>query len=612
MKPLLVFDGDCGFCRFWVRRLQGRIGDRIDYAPSQEAAGRFPEIPPEAFARSVQLIDAEGNVHAGAGAIFHALALGPSKGLLLRLYRHLPGFAAASEGAYRLVASHRQAFSRITRLLWGDHPEPPSYRIASCLLGRGIGLVYLTAFLSLGAQVIGLAGQEGILPAQPFFDAVRARYGAERYWLLPTLCWLDASDGALRLLCWGGAALALLATAGVAVGPCLALCWIFYLSLSVACRTFLSFQWDILLLEAGFLAILVTPWRPRCRIPCPAPAPRAALWLVRWLLFRLMFSSGMVKLTSGDPTWRNLTALDYHYQTQPLPPWTAWYMQQLPSWFQVLSTAVMFSIELAAPFLLFAPRRLRYAGCGLILLLQALIGATGNYGFFNLVTIVLCLVALDDSAWPARWLRRGPAAPPRRWPLGVTAPLVAVLVVATSVEMTVRFRWRVPWPAPVERLVEVLSPLRIANAYGLFAVMTKTRPEIIVEGSNDGATWRAYEFRWKPGKVSGRPGFVAPHMPRLDWQMWFAALGNQRGTPWFQAFLGRLLQGSPDVLALLDTNPFPEGPPRYIRSSLYEYTFTGYAERNADGSWWRRVYRGPYSPVQSFSPGLGGDVRPRP
>lgn len=612
MKPLLLFDGDCGFCRFWVRRLQGRIGDRIDYAPSQEAGGRFPEIPPEAFARSIQFIDADGKAHAGTAGIFRALALAPSGGLLLRLYRHVPGFAAASEAAYRLVASHRKAFSRVTRLLWGDHPEPPTYRIASCLLGRGVGVVYLAAFVSLGAQVIGLAGRNGILPAASFLDAVGARYGAERFWLLPTLCWLDASDGALRLLCWGGAALSLLAIAGLAVGPCLALCWVFYLSLSVACRTFLNFQWDILLLEAGFLAILAAPWRPRCRIPCPSPAPRAVLWLVRWLLFRLMFSSGMVKLTSGDPTWRNLTALDYHYQTQPLPPWTAWYMQQLPAWFQSISAVAMFVIELGAPFLLFTPRRLRYAGCGLILFLQALIAATGNYGFFNLLTIVLCLAALDDSVWPARWLGGRPAARPRRWPLWITAPLVAVLVVATSFEMSMRFRWRIPWPAPVVELVEALSPLRIANGYGLFAVMTTTRPEIIVEGSNDGATWKAYEFKWKPGEVNHTPPFVAPHMPRLDWQMWFAALGNQRGSPWFQAFLVRLLQGSPDVLALLDTDPFPEGPPRYIRSSLYEYSFTGYAERNTGGSWWRKVYRGPYSPVQTLSPVPGGGALPGP
>ena len=600
MKPLLIYDGDCGFCRFWIERFRERTQDRLDYAPSQEVGWRFPEIGAEAFARSVQFIEADGKVYEGAESVFRALALAPSGGRALWAYRHIPGVAPVTEWAYRLVAGHRQVFSRITRWLWGANPERPTYAIASCLFIRAMGLVYLIAFLSLAVQILGLVGSNGILPAHPFLEAIRARTGIERYWFLPTLCWIDASDTFLRFLCLGGAFLSVAVIGGLWPAPCLALLWAAYLSLAVVCRTFLNFQWDILLLEAGFLAIFLAPLRWRCRLPCPSPPPRAILWLLRWLLFRLMFSSGVVKLTSGDLTWRNLTALNFHYQTQPLPPWTAWYMQQLPARFQEISVVIMFIIELGAPLLIFAPRRLRLFGCGMLLFFQALIVATGNYAFFNLLSIALCLVLIDDGAWPERSRRAGPTAPPRRWPIWAAAPFVAVLVLTTSIEMIGGFRWALPWPSPVVRLVEVLSPLRIANSYGLFRVMTTTRPEIIVEGSRDGTNWLAYEFKWKPGDPMRRPLFVAPHQPRLDWQMWFAALSSYRSTPWFPAFLARLLQGSPEVLALLERNPFPGAPPRYVRASVYDYRFTDAATRRATGAWWTREPLGPYSPVQSL------------
>jgi predicted DCC family thiol-disulfide oxidoreductase YuxK len=599
MKPLLVFDGDCGFCRVWIRRFQERTGDRVDYAPSQEVGDRFPEIPARDFARSVQLIDVDGKVYAGAEAVFRTLAAAPGGGAWLRAYGSVPGFAPVTEWAYHLVAGHRVLFSRLTRWLWGRHAERPTYAIAGCLFPRALAVIYLMAFVSLGVQVIGLAGHDGILPAQPFLDAVAGRYGAERFWLLPTLGWISASDGFLRFLCWGGALVSAAAAAGIATGPCLLIAWAFYLSLSVVVRTFLNFQWDILLLEAGFLAIFLAPWRLRCRIPCPREGPRPIRWLVLWLLCRLMFSSGVVKLTSGDPTWWNLTALDFHYWTQPIPTWSAWIAGQAPEWFLRLSCAFMFAVELLAPFLLFLPRRPRLLGCGLLVALQVLIAATGNYAYFNWLSMALCLVAIDDLSWPSRWFPRRPIAPPRRWPVLVAAPFVALIVLASTVEMLAGMRVPIDWPRPVALLIDAISPFRIANSYGLFRVMTKTREEIVVEGSNDGTTWQAYEFKWKPGDPARRPGFVAPHQPRLDWQMWFAALNTYRNAPWFQAFLARLLQGSPDVLALLERNPFPDGPPRYIRSSLYDYRFTDLATLRTDGTWWRREYRGPYGPPMS-------------
>ena len=600
MKPLLVYDGDCGFCRFWVERWRARTGDRVDYAPSSEVAGRFPEISAEAFARAVQFVDTDGTIHEGAGGALRALALAPSGGLALRLYRNVPGAAAAAEWAYRLVARHRSFFSWWVRLLWGRHIRPPTYAIFSCLFTRLIGLVYLIAFLSLWGQVTGLAGRNGILPARLFLDAVHARYGAEAYGLIPTLSWIDSGDGFLRLLCGAGAFVSLLVIAGLLPAPGLAALFILYLSLVSVCRTFLSFQWDALLLEAGFLAILLAPLRWRCRIPCPTAPPRAILWLTRWLLFRLMFSSGMVKLTSGDETWHNLTALDYHYWTQPLPNRVAWFVHHLPGGFHELSVAVMFVIELAVPFLIFGPRRLRLFAAAMLALQQLVIAATGNYTYFNLLSLVLCLVLLDDDAWPRAWRRGRQPVPSRRWPLWITAPLVAILVLVTTQAMTSRFRWQLPWPHFTERLAGALRPFRIANAYGLFAVMTTTRHEIVVEGSNDGQVWLPYGFKWKPGDPARAPGFVAPHQPRLDWQMWFAALSNYRRTPWFQNFLYRLLQGSPEVLSLLEHNPFPEAPPRYIRSVVYDYRFTDPATRRATGEWWSRELIGLYSPVQSL------------
>ena len=481
----------------------------------------------------------------------------------------------------------------------------PTHSLARWLFLRALGAVYLVAFLSLWVQVAGLIGSRGILPAATFLDWVGARTGPERYRLLPTLFWLSPTDGCLHFLCGGGAALSVLLILGVAPMPVLLLLWVFYLSLVTIGQDFLGFQWDGLLLETGLLAVFLAPPGLRARTATESPVPPSALWLLRFLLFRLMFTSGAVKLRSGDPTWRGLTALRVHYETQPLPTWIGWFMHHLPARLHTVSTLIMFAVELMVPFLIFGPRPLRLAACVLMVGLQLLIAATGNYGFFNLLTLVLCLLLLDDGVFPARWREwMGTPAADAAWTSGTSwsvAPLAVVVAVTSAIQIASAVGLQVRWPHPMATLYRAVAPLRTFNPYGLFAVMTTSRPEIILEGSRDGAAWRTYDFRWKPGDLRGRPAFVAPHMPRLDWQMWFAALGACEDSPWFQAFVARLLEGSPPVVGLLGQDPFPEGPPRFIRSTLYDYHFTDFKTLRAEGTWWRRTPIGPFCPTMTVS-----------
>jgi predicted DCC family thiol-disulfide oxidoreductase YuxK len=600
-RPLLLFDGDCGFCRRWILRWKSLTGDRVDYVPSQDAAPRFPEIPPEDFRRSVQLVLPDGRVFSGAEAVFLSLSFAPRLRWPLTAYRRVPGFAALAEVAYRTIARHRGSASAATRALWGKTVERPTYRIANALFLRLLGLCYLAAFVSLWVQVEGLIGSRGILPVGNLIETARSQLGSARWTILPTLCWVNSSDGFLQFLCGAGALAALLAVLGLVPALALLVCWVFFLSLSVAGQTFLEFQWDLLLLEAGFLGIWLAPVR-RWRLGRALDPPPAARALLCWLLFRLMFSSGFVKLASGDPTWRNLTALTYHYWTQPLPPWTAWFVSHLPISFHRLSCFVMFAVELATPFLIVAPRRLRLFACAAMAGLQAIIAATGNYAFFNLLTLALCVLLVDDASFPAGIRERAvkdSRAARGRWPRWVLAPVLSLVLLVSVVLFAGTLRLSVPWPGPVISLVRAAIPFQSVGTYGLFMVMTTSRPEIIVEGSNDGASWLPYEFRWKPGDVTRKPRFVAPHQPRLDWQMWFAALGTVEENPWFTAFLGKLLEGSPAVERLLLRNPFPNHPPRYIRAVLYDYRFTDAATRRATGAWWQRQEKGLYCPILS-------------
>jgi len=594
-RPTLVFDGDCGFCRLWIERWRRATGDAVGYEPYQTAAAKHPEVPRENFAEAIHFFEAD-RLSRGAEAALRALSRAPGLFWLPRFYA-LPGVAPVSEAVYGFVANRRMLFSRLTRLLWGETPVPSSIGFTVRLVLAGIGLCYLLAFASLGAQIRGLIGSDGLLPAAGLLSSVKAAYGPSRYWLLPSVAWLSASDAALSAYCWLGALASLGLIFGFAAGPSALLCWALYLSLSSIGSVFMGFQWDALLLEAGILACLLAPWKWRSD---KAAAPsRGALWLIRLLLFKLLLQSSLVKLFSGDPSWRDLTALTYHYWTQPLPTPLAWWMNQLPLWAHKVTCLFMFVIELGTPFLILLPRRARAAGAIATSMLMVLIAAAGNYGFFNIITVVLCIACLDDRFFGRDQPSQPDSAAPkaRTWSIGV----VAVLTLTIGLFETLSI-FAVPPPSPIQALSAAVSPLRSFNRYGLFAVMTRTRDEIAIEVSSDGRDWKEWPFPYKPGDPRRAPPWVAPHMPRLDWQLWFAALGAPSDSPWFGNLIVRLLEGVPSVTGLLGPSPLGGAKPLYARAVRLETTFASRDQRRADGSWWTRKRKGLFFPVVSLKP----------
>lgn len=585
--PLLIYDGRCSFCKLWIQYWKRLTGDRVTYAASQDIGAHYPEISPAEFQRSVWLVypgRPDRPPVGGARAVCELMSYTSRAAWMTWLYRHVPPFAVLSEAAYRFVADHRNFFYWVTRIFWGKEIYPATYRCTRSLFLKGLAAVFLIAFLSLAPQITGLIGTHGISPVSDYLNAIRSQTGSERYWELPSLAWINSSDVFLRGMCWAGGGLAVALLFDFVPLAALLGMIVLYLSLMLAGQDFLSFQWDALLLETGFAAMLLAPRRPGT----------IGIWVLRLLIFRLMLESGLVKLLSGDPSWRSLSALSFHYETQPLPSPLAWYAHQLPVTFQKLSTVGVFIVELFVPLLFLMPRRFRIAGAWITICFQLTIAATGNYTFFNLLTIVLCLTLLDDQHLqqfvPRRWRQASPDVaandPARRTVLvgGAILITLGLLRLATLVGITPTVR-------------TPLDTFHVVNNYGLFAVMTTSRPEIVIEGSNDGENWQAYEFKYKPGDVNQAPRWVAPYQPRLDWQMWFAALSERADTPWFTPFMKRLLEGSPEVLGLLAKNPFPDKLPLIIRGSLYDYHFADAATRRSTGAWWTRTYSGPYFPA---------------
>lgn len=616
-KPLLIWDGDCDFCRLWIERWREMTGNKVDYAAYQKVAARFAEIPSDQFTRSVILVEPNGKPFFAAEAVYRSLAYRRSREWLAWSYDHIPGFGAASETGYKLIASHRKFASAVTRLLWGKDVRRPTYFWARRWFLRTLGVIYLIGFVSLWSQVDGLVGSGGISPVNQFLPAVRAQLGSDAYSLLPTLCWFNSTNAFLHLLCGSGVLCSLLLIFGIAPAVSLVALFGLYLSLTVAGQVLFNFQWDVLLLETGFLAIFFAPWRlwpnelllwQRPRPDGTGPFSRVGLFLLKLLLFKLMLMSGVVKLTSGDNSWWNLTALDYHYWSQPLPTVFGWWADKSPEWLKHLSVAFCLVVEIVVPFFIWTPRRMRFFAAGLLIFLQLAIAITGNYCFFNLLTIALCLLLIDDSMVctihpavtdPTLSVSGARVLPQKLCVYTGIITVIVTLPVNTWLIFSAFKPLSLP-PGALSNLYEKLEPFRIVNGYGLFRVMTKDRCEIVIEGSSDGVDWIPYEFKWKPGDVKRRPGWCAPHQPRLDWQMWFAALETPRENPWFIALIYRLLHDSNAVHRLVANNPFPNKPPRYVRAMFYRYRFTTVNELRHTGMWWKREELRDYLPTVSL------------
>lgn len=467
------------------------------------------------------------------------------------------------------------------------------------MFARLLGLTLFIAFVSIGVQSGGLFGARGIAPIAEFVGS--ARRAGHSFFAHPSLFWFGSSDGAITGVWVLGALASSMLAVGILPRVAALVCWFGYLSFVSVGWPFMSFQWDTLLLEVTFTAVFFVPWtvwdRPRTHRE-PNPVARWALW---FLLFRLVFRSGWVKLASQDPTWHDLTALEYHYFTQPLPTVFAWFADQLPAWVQRTSCALMFVVELGGPFLIAVPRAaVRRSAALLIVALMGLIALTGNYGFFNLLTVLLCLTVLDDGLL-SRFRPTKTDVTPRdetedskrsAWKSRASIGPAIIIVVTALVFLGGTFGER--------RGARFLSPLyafATFNNYGLFAVMTTTRPEIVLEGTRDGERWEPYVFRYKPGPLGRAPVWVAPHQPRLDWQMWFAALGDFRMNAWLAAFMRGLVANEPAMIELIETNPFFDQPPRQVRALVYDYEFTTPEERNETGNWWKRGEPKLYAPV---------------
>lgn len=468
-----------------------------------------------------------------------------------------------------------------------------TYRLVSALFLRLLGLVYLIAFASLAVQVEGLAGSGGILPFAGKLAAIAQPVDPVQYLRVPTLFWLNSSDTALLAAAWGGCLAAVMIAIGLWQRSALVAAYVLYLSLYHACQPFLNFQWDGLLLEAGFLAIFLTP------------RSRVVIWLFRWLLFRLRFMSGLSKLMLEDPSWSGLTALDYYFEVQPLPTPLAWYAHHLPEWLLRAGTAGTLFVELIVPFMMFLPRRWRFAAAWLTILWQVLIILTSNHNWINILTIVLCLFLFDDRAVarivPARARRHleAPSAPPTATTNPITRNATAVLALGI-LTLSLAHLWELVRMQSVSgalgTALDYAETYRVVSKYHVFPTMRTERYELEISGSLDGHVWQTYGFRYKPGDPAGRPPVVLPHQPRLDWQMWFVTLHPMHGH-FFRAFLDSLLANRPQTTALLAHNPFADRPPRYLRVDAYRYRFTGAEERAATGHWWRREHMGPFTPL---------------
>ncbi|MBI1862017.1 MAG: lipase maturation factor family protein [Deltaproteobacteria bacterium] len=563
----LIFDGDCGFCLRWVNWIRPKVGSQVRVEPFQKVLPEFPQVSEGQCRNSIQWMRSDGSVARGAEAFFEALATGPFS-QWLTLYRAFVPFRLLSEWGYRWVATHRVMANKVLEWLWGPSmPFSVRYERLLSTLARGMGVVYAMAFVSLAVQSEGLWGPNGVLPARDYLGWLRETVGPSVVALWPTLFWIQTSLFFQKVVLGVGGIAALFLILNRAPKWTALTAWIAYLSWVNVGQVFLEYQWDMLLLESGlvlFVALCLGPGRP-------------ALFLFRLLFFKFIFQSGLAKIESGDPTWRSLTALQYHFETTPLPTTLSSFAHHAPVWFLKITTATTLFLECVTPFFFFCARNVRAGIFVLHLLLQIGIGVTGQYGFFNILAIVLSLSLLEDSLPPfsqADWRIRS-----RR--------MSTKAIVITTI-----------WPFLSFLPLPQLEGWHLSSHYGLFASMTTSREELRIERKTLSG-WEPYEFRWKPGKIDRAPRWVQPHMPRLDWQMWFASLGRCENQRWLHQLLFRLLEGRPEVLALFREPPPTLPAPTKLRVVRVPYHFSS-PEGRLHGIWWNAGEATPYCPEVSF------------
>lgn len=598
-KISVLYDGDCGFCLRWARYWKTLLDRKeVSFYRYQKVLSQFPKLSEADCQKSIQVIETSGEVFSGAHAVFRLLRKKFFYGSFYFFYQRSKFFARLSESLYSFVASHRKFFSRFLK-----PPQKTTYHFSALLFLRLLAFVYMIAFFSLFSQVLGLYGAKGILPIQQFLTLIEQNIGVTRFFRFPTLFWFSSSDLMLQVICGLGLVAGLLMGLNrVTVLACVT-AWICYLSFVSVGRDFMSFQWDILLLEAGFLAIFLVK---RAKDPQPKSSfyfSKKVMFLFRLLLFRLMFLSGFVKLASGDEAWSKLSALTFHYETQPLPNPLSWYFHHLPLGFHEASVVMVFIIELALPFLIFGPRLARRFAGVVFILFQMLLMLSGNYTFFNLLTIALCCFLIDDDllaklSWKKLEKKVEPSlkiqTPTRTTLLWKKIKILFFVsfIFLNGVVFAKHLHFSTPTLNFLYAKTAVLAPLHLVNGYGLFAVMTKQRNEMIIEASMDGQEWKPYEFKYKPGDLQRSPSWIAPLQPRLDWQMWFAALSNIYRNPWFVRFLELLAKQEAEIVKMMAVIPYAEKP-HYLRVQFYEYHFSS-AENHKKGMFWERKLIGSY------------------
>jgi Lipase maturation factor len=461
----------------------------------------------------------------------------------------------------------------------------PGYAVSRLLFERSLALIYLIAFFCTANQFVPLLGEHGLLPVPRFIRQIPFAASPSLFYLAPT-------DRAFRIAAWVG----ITVSTGLLIGllqrwswvavASWATLWLLYLSFVNIGQIFYGFGWESLLLETGFFAIF---------LGASTTAPSILLLGIwRWVLFRDMFGAGLIKLR-GDSCWRDLTCLNYYFETQPIPNALSWYFHWLPASVHRAGVAFNHVAELGVPFLYFAPQPIAAIAGFITILFQLSLIVSGNLSWLNWMTVVLCIPTIDD-----RWLSWLPISspavqmPPVVQRVGIYA--VAVVVAILSIRPIVNM-------LSTRQLMNFsFNPIHLVNTYGAFGSITRVRNEIVLEGTDEptitpSTAWHEYEFKGKPGNPAFRPPQIAPYHLRLDWLMWFAAMGSPEDQPWFPALIVKLLQGDPGTLGLLRTNPFPDRPPRYMRGLYYEYRFTTPDEHRQKGDWWKRrlvgVYFGP-------------------